>query len=434
MSVSSTLRSFFGLESLHTLSAIDPFTPAPSLAEQMATVAATRGSRPWRPATIEEAIGVPAIFRAVSLISNTVGSLAMEAFRNSVRMPDPPQLLKRPDPFNTQRVFYRDSAYYLATRGECWWWVGARDTDDSALSLIVVPPWEVYVTPNPADRLRPRITWLNREIPLADMRHITFLPDRSGLRGVGPLQLCGAAVSVTVEAQEWAANFYADGGHPSILVKSAVDLTEAEAAQLKAQWGRGSSNVPKIISPSIEDVKELGANVQSTQMLEARNHQDGDAARMFGIPGSLLEYAQPGASLTYQNLEGEYTKFVRTCLHPNYLEPIEQEMSDLLSRSTVARFAVAGLMRADIKTRYEVYKTGIDSQIFDARYAAQQEGIEGGGAEFAPVPFSSPQAIPNQLPIRLGAWRCSACQRKIAESRGLGTQIRCRCGALNGAA
>ena len=100
-------------------------------------------------------------------------------------------------------------------------------------------------------------------------------------------------------------------------------------------------------------------------MVETRRFNDGQAAVMFGIPGSLLEYSMPGSSLTYQNVEGEYTKFVRTCLQPNYLEPIEQEMSDLLTRSTTARFNTNEVTRADIKTRSEVVKNLTEAGIPD---------------------------------------------------------------------
>ena len=49
-------------------------------------------------------------------------------------------------------------------------------------------------------------------------------------------------------------------------------------------------------------------------MLDARAHQDGEAARMFGIPGTLLEYNAPGSSLTYQNISEVFTLFVKSCL------------------------------------------------------------------------------------------------------------------------
>src|SRR3569832_1300176 len=176
--------------------------------------------QPWRLATIRDALGVPAVFGAVTLISNVVSSITLQAFRMGVRLGDEyrPRIVVRPNPFTTPRVFFRDTAYHLATRGEAWWWVGARDVDGSALSLIPVNPIEVTVKTNDRDALRPIIEWRGRRMPNDDMVQITYLPDSTGLRGQGPLQACQAAISVAVEAQEWSAYFYGDCGYPSTLI------------------------------------------------------------------------------------------------------------------------------------------------------------------------------------------------------------------------
>ena len=146
-------------------------------------------------------------------------------------------------------------------------------------------------------------------------------------------------------------------------------------------------------------------------MLDARQANKGDAANMFGVPGVLLEYSAPGSSLTYQNVQEVFSLFVKSSLAPNYLEPIEQELSDLLPRSTVARFNVKGFERASPKARWETYQImaavlGPDEA---ARIASEQEGFAPGDVEFAPVPFAPPAAFPTRLPVaRSGeTFRCT---------------------------
>ena len=80
-------------------------------------------------------------------------------------------------------------------------------------------------------------------MPNRDMRQITYLRDSSSLRGVGPLQLCQAAISVSVEAQEFAANFDADGGTTNApVIRSADELDDdpdaetTEADQPCSRW------------------------------------------------------------------------------------------------------------------------------------------------------------------------------------------------------
>jgi HK97 family phage portal protein len=257
-------------------------------------------TQPWRAATPREALGVPAVFGAVTLISNVVGSMTLQAYRRGVRQGDEerPRLVVRPNPFTTPRVFFRDTAYHLATRGEAWWWIGARDIDGAALSLIPVNPVEVTVKVNDKDALRPIIEWRGRRMPNDDMVQITYLPGADGLRGMGPLQACQAAISVAVEAQEWAANFYGDGGYPSMLIKSASELTSDEATVLRDQWVSKANNVPRIIDPGIEEVKQFDVNSQGSGMLSGRDFSNGDVARMFRIPGPMLGWSLAGSSLT----------------------------------------------------------------------------------------------------------------------------------------
>jgi HK97 family phage portal protein len=411
--------------------------------------------RPWRAKSVEEALSNPAIFRAVTLISNTTASLGVEAYKNGSLLPDDqtPRVVKRPDPFRTPGEFYGDSAYYLATRGECWWWIAKRDIDGQALSLILMPPWEVVTTVNNRDRLRPTVKWLDAEMPLEDIRLIRFLPDDrspSGpfQRGVGPLQKCGAAISVAVEATEWAANHFAGGGRPPLIIKSASELganpdyldAASEAAGLRDQWMDQDANTPRVIDPGIEDVIFPPETGQSAQMLDARTNENGNAARMFGIPGSLLEYAQSGSSLHYQNDLTEFIKFIKVCLAPDYLEKIESKMSDLLTRSTVSRFSVKGFLRADPKTRAEVYNLLVPLGIITVEEAREDEGYAPGDVEFAPVPFAPPAAVPDRLPIQRVAarssdgLRCSNCRRLLAELASPPYRFTCpKCKTVNAA-
>jgi HK97 family phage portal protein len=409
----------------------------PAFETQMHEIWNRRGHDTYRSASVKEALGVPAIFGAVSLISNTVGSLSMEAFRKGVRMPmeDAPRLIQRPNPFSTLRDFLRDTAYYVATRGEAWWYVAVRDpVDDSPMSLYPVPPWEVTVSIEDNDRLRPVIKWADRIIPNDRMRHITYLPDHDGLRGLGPLQLCGAAVSVSVEAQEWAANFFS-GSIPSIIGTTEQDMTDDELRQLDNQWVEKPSNLPRWLTNGMV-MSDSPFDPEKAQLNEARQSNVGDVARMFSMPGSLLEHQMSGSSLTYRNDEGIWTDFQRRCLSPHYLEPIEQEMSDLLTRSTVSRFNLKQLLRSDAKTRMEVHQLAIETGIYDANTAAIEEGYEPGNADFAPVPFAAPQAVPSSLPpdrelrTALEDVRCPKCGKLAGRVSGA-AEIRCqRCRSL----
>ena len=423
-------------------------------------LARLRPRGPWAVQGINDALSVPSIFRAVSLIATTTGALSMNCYRNGLLMApeDRPRVVERPNPLTKPRTFFRDTAWNMATRGEAWWWIAKRDSDGQALSLVNLNPVEVFTQDNPNDPRFPDVTWRSyttirptpanmRGAAIDDFRHLTFVQQSDSWRGIGPLQLCGAAISVAVESQDFAANFYAEGGYPSTVIKAAgmlsptLDPTSglSEADELRAQWVDRPNNVPKVVDAGIDSITQHEPDVSRVQMLAARDYQNGEAGRMFGIPGSLLDYQTPGSSLTYQNLEGEFTKWVRGGLWPYFLEEIEQEMSDLLTRSTVARFNIDALERPDMKTRYEVYDLGIKSGVLTPEMAQEREGILPGDVENAPIPFAQPAAIPSAVsfetrsatPVRCDGLRTlkgiiRPCGKLLAEAGPfVGTCTRC---------
>lgn len=396
--IDSFLSVFTGPEGPHTRAAAPFEVNIPGIFGRPPT------GTPWRLPSVREALGVPAILRAVTLIANSAGVLQLETYRNGVRMSERPRVAVRPNPLSTPRAFFRDTAFHMAARGEAWWWVPVRDGDGKALSLYPVPPWEVTVEENKNDRRYPIIRWRDRIMANEDMRQLTLMPDPDNpMRGAGPLQMCGAAVSVAVESQEFAANFYAEGGWPSVYLKSDYDFDdEDEPTKIKAKWVATPPNTPHVLSPGLTP-GTLPINESASQGLQGRDFQTGEAARMFGIPGTLLDHAASGSSLTYQNVGDEFDKFVRSCLWPNYLEAIEQEMSDQLSRSTVAMFNLDALLRPDPKTRMEIHQIAIPLGIYDAAYARAQEGIDPGSLETSPVPESPPASLPGPIQIRAAA-------------------------------
>lgn len=149
---------------------------------------------------------------------------------------------------------------------------------------------------------------------------------------------------------------------------------------------------------------------------------------MFGVPGALVEYNASGSSLTYQNVTEVYREFLETCLNPNYLEPIRQTLGDILPRSTAMDFYREILLRADVKTRYEVYGMGIPLGVIPLEEAQKAEGYLPGNPEIMPIPFAPPASVPGPIPqIRtVEEFRCDG---QYSRRRG-GIPTIVRCGKL----
>jgi phage portal protein BeeE len=383
--------------------AIDSFADHPGLTEQLLAAQGMTSSTSWAPVGIRDALAVPAVFRACTLISNLMGTFSLEAFRNGVRMDDPPRITQRPDPFRTARDFWRGVGWNLATRGEADLYVGARDSYGLPLSVLSIPPAELVGRyAEPRDEIINRIAWEWRGTPVRseDVVQIVFAQEPGSPRGVGPLQLCGAAVSVARESLEWSANYYGGGGIPSVLLSPRVPISSDEAAIIKAAWMAGDPLTPKVAADV--DATVLSASGQQADIANARLQSVADVACMYGIAPELLEHGMVGggSALSYRNLSDLGTDLVRFCLVPGYLEPTEQSMSDLLPRSIIGRFNVDELERADAETRFRIYESGVRSGVLTAEDGQRLEGIRPGSPQYAPVP---PNAALPTIPAEVAA-------------------------------
>lgn len=388
------LTRLFGVEQRTDI--FDPSASYPDIDAQLLTMQRANRDRVVPP-TIKEALGVPAVLRAVSLIATTIASLDLRAYDRDRRIIDPaPSVVRRPAKSWRPFDFWRDTALYMATRGESIWLTLSRDFDGFPLDIVPVVPESIK---SEWDGLE--YQWFRevqgRRIPYnsRDVTHVTLLRDATTGRGMGPLQLCGAALTVAEEADRWASRFFSGGGNPSVYLESEAPLSQDEADAIKLAWLRDPPNMPKVGHGLKPDT--LTFNAEQSQLIESRLNNRAEVALMFGISGRLLEYAASGSAITYANVGDLATELLRLTLAPYYLEPLEQAFSDLLPRGTEARFDVDGLQRADPKTRYEIHEKAIKLGVYSLEHAQEIENID---PDDAGEPAAQPQLPPpQQLPV-----------------------------------
>lgn len=363
---------------------LDPSISYPDVDALLFERQRARRGTPGAP-TVAEALGQPAIYRSVSLLSSATGSLNLVEYQNQTPLPVASTVVRRPNSEWTPGSFWWVTGQDMATYGEAIWLITKRDVAGLASNIVPVPPFAMR-----SEWDGVRLTWFSKkdgrdvEQDPRNVVHIPLIRDRSTGRGKGPLQACGAAVTVSVEADNWARRWFV-GGMPSLYLDSAMPIDELEATTVKDQWLTDPPNIPKVGYGF--DPKQIGWSVEQAQLNGARMFNRGEVALMFGIPGRLLEYAESGTSVTYANVGDLATELVRLTLAPLYLEQIEQAFSDLLPRGHEVRFDVEGFQRADVKTRYEVYEKAIALGIITPEQAAVDEGKAPGSREVEPTPL-----------------------------------------------
>jgi HK97 family phage portal protein len=199
-----------------------------------------------------------------------------------------------------------------------------------------------------------------------------------GLVGLSPVQQCRVALGLSQQLAEHAASFMANGAMPGGLLRldhfgvpaPGVARPEGEAQggdleALRDAWSAqhaGVRNAHRIAVVSGEvSFTPLSMPMEDAQFLEQRKLSAVEVARVFRVPPHIIG-ASSGDSLTYSTVESQALDFVKFSLRP-WLVAIEQAFSadrDLFPPGAYCEFLVDALLRADSKTRAEVYTAALD--------------------------------------------------------------------------
>ena len=132
--------------------------------------------------------------------------------------------------------------------------------------------------------------------------------------------------------------------------------------------------------------KPISISPEQAQFLSSRQFSNEEVARIFNVPPHLLKDLSKSS---FNNIEMQSQEFVTYTLMP-YITRIEQEMNLKLFRTnelgkTFVEFNVNGLLRGDVKSRTEAYKTAITNgymSINEVRQKENMNSIEGGDKHF----------------------------------------------------
>ena len=195
-----------------------------------------------------------------------------------------------------------------------------------------------------------------------DVLHFTGV-GFNGLRSVSPLRhALRNAAGIALAADRYSAEFFGAGAKPEIVLKStAAKLTEDQKEMIRSAWvdiHAGNRMRPGVLGAGME-VQELTINAEEAQLLQARQFQIEDIARIYGVPPFMIGHTQNTTSWG-SGVEQMGIGFVKYTLQ-EHLVDIEQEINRKLLRNSpfFAEFATAGLERGDIKTRNESYRIGL---------------------------------------------------------------------------
>ena len=253
-------------------------------------------------------------------------------------------------------------------RGDGFTWIRRRP--NGATSELLPLPWSV-VKPElqPDGAVRYYINWPERGIKIwleaSDVLHF----HGHGFDGVSSMSVLqhGAknAVGNALAMDEYSGRFFANGAHPSIILKSDKVMSPEQQKQLRESFAAKYSGIdnahklPLVLTEGL-DAKEISLSAEDAQLLEARKFQVVDIARAFGVPPHMIGETT-GASAVGAGYEQQARDFVMHTLRL-HIKRMEQELNrKLFPRDTgkFVRFDLGDLIEGDSKAQAEYNRAAL---------------------------------------------------------------------------
>lgn len=343
--------------------------------------------------TADSALGLSAVLRAVQLLSDTVASLPVHAYRGSgatrVRVPAQPQLIAKPSLILTLDEWIGQAMVSLLLHGNAYGVVLTRDRLGVPTGVEWVSPSDVKVTRDSA-LSRPKYKLSEETIPTDDIIHIRGFMKPGAVVGSAPLVMQRETIGLGIAAQKFGAQWFGDGAHPSsvLTTESAIDKDQADTIKKRFVAAIRGRREPAVLGAGMK-YQQIQVAANESQFLETHLAIVNDVARAFGLPAEMIGGGGQGSSLTYSNREQSAIDFLTFSVNP-WLIRLESAISARLPGGQFVKFNPDALLRTDTKSRYEAHKTGLEGHfltIDEVRALEDRRPLDIG--EMFPAPTNS---------------------------------------------
>jgi HK97 family phage portal protein len=315
------------------------------------------------------ALGIADVWAAVRVLADAASSLPLHVYRAAddggrerVRSGKLADLLDRPGPATSQADLVSSLMSHLLVWGNGY--IGKfRDASGEIASLGLLVP----------ERVRPelqggRVRWRfspptgrQQLLTEADLVHVKGL-STDGLIGLSAVSQASRVLGLSDELVTHAIEFFEQGrGLPSGVFKMPEGSSEVARQRMVESLRNEMKQRGLLVVEGEGSLEALTMKLDDAQFARQRELSAQEVARVFRIPPHMIG-APSADSMTYSSVEQESIEFVRYSLTP-WLRRIELAISndtDLAFQRQYVRFELDGLLRADAKTRAEIYALALD--------------------------------------------------------------------------
>lgn len=341
------------------------------------------------------AMQISAVNAAVRILAESIASLPLHVYEkgkdgNRVKAEDLELfylLHDKPNPEMTSFIFRETLMTHILLWGNGFAQI-LRNGRGGVIGLYPLLPNKMSVERDEKGQLFYRYLRYENEPPAMDGNTVILMPEDvlhipglgfDGLVGYSPISMTKNAIDLALAAEEYGSKFFANGAAPAGVLEHPGVIKDV--SKLRESWNNtfgGSGNAGKVaILEEGLHFNPIAMSPQDSQLLETRQYQLNEIARIFRIPPHMLGDL---SKATFSNIEEQSLEYVKYTLTP-WICRWEASLTDALltreeQRKYEIRFNVDGLLRGDYKSRMEGYAVGINNGFMCPNDVRRLEGFD----------------------------------------------------------
>lgn len=283
----------------------------------------------------EAAMSIPTIKRARDLICTAVAALPLTMWSIDFSKPEPVETkvppagwMIRPDVNHTRQYLLAWTVDDLFFHGRAYWHVVSRFATSFPATFEWVPFTEISI-----DSISGRVTWNAKPLDPADI--IEFCSPNDGLLYCG-YRAIQTALNLDLAAERFSTNEIPAGWLEQTENSEPLDASELAGIASTFQLARSQRTVAAL-NPFLR-WKESAMDPSKLQLVEARQYQSLELARLANVPAYMVSAPQ-STGMTYTNSVQAKSDLLDFGALP-HLQTIEQTLSgdNVLPRNSFTRF------------------------------------------------------------------------------------------------
>lgn len=329
----------------------------------------------------DSALGVPAVYSCVSLLSRTIANLGCGIYRmeNGTRVIDESHPLHyllnvTPDGEMSAHEWWETIVADMLLWGKGYAYI-QRDVNAKPTALRIIHPSKVDVRAVEGSRIYV-VEGYSDPIFNEDMFCLRWLYNTS------PIESQKTTIGLALAAQQFASAFFAGKGNMLGILSFDQPLKKDQMEQIRESWNRDGGELGTKMLPFGGKYNRISVDPQAAQTLESRRHADEAICTAFGVPPALVQI-QTGT--TYSNTEQQNLHFAQHTIAP-LAKRIESEVTFKLISATqresvVPRVNMRELYRGDLAARAEYFRQMLESggmSINEVRKFEDMQPVQGG--------------------------------------------------------